>query len=107
MKTSTDVAQNAGPRLEVILALVQAGDGDAALTEIRDMVAALRANAPEEQEATDDNAPPAWRVIAAHLRAAEVEIEQTRLAPAEDSIAKAIYASTHPVSQAADAQLNV
>ena len=106
MKTSGDVMQDAGPRLEALLALIKAGEGAAALAEIRDMVDALRADSPEEQDQTD-GAPPAGRIIAAHLKAAEVEIEQTHMAPAEASLAKAIYAATHPASQAAGAQLNV
>jgi hypothetical protein len=106
MNMSIDEMQQANARLEVILALVQAGDGDAALTEIREMVDVLRATSPAERD-PDTGDPPSSSVIAAHLKAAEVQIEQTHMSPAEDSITKAIYAATHPVSQAAGAELNV
>jgi hypothetical protein len=103
----TDDMQETGRRLEVILALVQANDSEGALSEIRDLVSALRANNAEERDDSSDSAPQITRVIAAHLKAAEVQIEQTHLSPAEASVAKAIYAASHPAGQASAAQLNV
>jgi signal transduction histidine kinase len=102
----TEEMQEACTRLEVILALIQAGDSEGALTEIRDLVSALRTSSSEEPD-SPDGPPQITRVIAAHLKAAEVQIEQTHLSPAEDSVAKAIYAASHPAGQASGAQLNV
>jgi len=46
----------------------------------------------------------------AHLKAAEVQIEATHLAPAVDSVSKAIYIATHQTqisTESPDPQLNV
>lgn len=94
-------------RLEVVLALIQAGDSAGALETIREIVETLKEDGAVQTVDEREGSPHPSRLIAAHLRAAEVQIEQTHMSPAVDSLEKAIYVATHPLNQAADAQLNV
>jgi hypothetical protein len=94
-------------RLEVVRALIQAGDSEGALETIREIVETLKEDGDAHTVNEPDGSPHPSRLIAAHLRAAEVQIEQTHMSPAEESLEKAIYIATHPLNQAADAQLNV
>ncbi len=94
-------------RLEVVLALIQAGDSAGALERIREIVETLKEDGTGQTANEPDGSPHPSRLIAAHLRSAEVQIEQTHMSPAEESLEKALYVATHPLSQAADAQLNV
>jgi hypothetical protein len=98
---------DAAARLEVVLALIQAGDSTGALEGIREIVESLKEDGVVHTVDGPDGSPHPSRLIAAHLRAAEVQIEQTHMSPAEDSLEKAIYIATHALNQAADAQLNV
>ena len=106
-------AERIAGQLDEILDLLNNGSGDVALGRIREIVRELKS--PDEQQASaepsgDNGAPEPWRIIAAHLKAAEVHIELTRLAPAADSVSKAIYVATHEsqiTSEAPDPQLNV
>jgi hypothetical protein len=98
---------NPTARLEVVLALIQAGDSVGAIERIREIVETLKDDGAVHTVDEPDGSPRPSRLIAAHLRAAEVQIEQTHMSPAEDSLEKALYIATHPLSQAADAQLNV
>jgi hypothetical protein len=107
--------QTVGYRLESILTLVQSNDDYRALLRIADLVLDLRslAEAPIQAGSNPrDNGGPGpepepWRVIAAHLKAAEIQLQETHRSPAEESIAKAIYVAVRGTQQAADAQLNV
>jgi hypothetical protein len=97
-----------GGRLEAIRALVESGAADDARARIAELVAELRSTG--EGAPAEGPPPEPWRLIAAHLKAAEVQIEQTHMAPAADSIAKAIYVATHESQisvEAPDPQLNV
>ncbi len=86
-----------GTRLQEIHHLLTNGAGDDALGRMQAILTELN---------NDGDAPS--RLIAAHLRAAEVLIERTHLAPAAESLEKAIYVVTHE-SQIGDPdpQLNV
>jgi hypothetical protein len=88
-------------KLEQIHNLLMNGAGDDAIEKIRSVVTELRSDA-------DGTTPQ--RLILAHLKAAEVQIEGTHLAPAADSVGKAIYVATHESQveiEAPDPQLNV
>jgi hypothetical protein len=112
-----------GSKLQSILTLIKAADSEAALRQIADLVAELRlmgeasagqdAGTAGQGESTQGEStgagaePEPWRLIAAQLKAAELQIQETHLSSAEDSLAKAIYVALHGGSQAAAAQLNV
>jgi hypothetical protein len=96
---NTTAAPDLAARLQAIHDLLMNGAGEDALEKIGNVVADVRADGAETS-----------RLIAAHLKAAEVQIEETHLAPAADSVAKAIYIATHEsqiAQEAPDPQLNV
>lgn len=88
-----------GTRLQEVHALLMTGAGDEATLRIDSIVTEIKADG-ENAEAS--------RLISAHLRSAQVLIERTHLAPAAESVEKAIYVVSHE-SQAGepDPQLNV
>lgn len=74
-------------RLQDILTLIKDRDGEAALAQIDSLVSELKQlDGPTVQQ----RPPEPWRLISAHLKAAEVQIEATHLAFAEESLDKAI-----------------
>jgi hypothetical protein len=74
-------------RLQEILVLVKDRDGEAALAQIDSLVSELK---QLDGPAVQERPPEPWRLISAHLKAAEVQIEATHLAFAEESMEKAI-----------------
>jgi hypothetical protein len=105
-------SQELATRLDAILALMTSGDAAGALSQINDLTVELRQEADESfaDPATDDSVAETWRLAIAHLKAAEVQIEATHMAPAADSVSKAIYIATHESQislEAPDPQLNV
>lgn len=93
--------------LQQIHDLVTNGNADDAISRIDTLVSELKST---HSAADESESPEPWRIIAAHLKAAQVQIEQTHLSPAADSISKAIYAATHESQvslEAPDPQLNV
>jgi hypothetical protein len=82
-------------RLESIVTLVQNRDAETALSQISDLVTELKST--EEHDAARpfgppdaDREPEPQRVISAHLKGAEVHINDTHLALAEESLEKAL-----------------
>ena len=82
-------------RLEDILKLIKERESQAALAQIDSLVSEFKSlegptSDAEDHAAKRNRAPEAWRLIAAHLKAAEVQIQETHLAFAEESLTKAI-----------------
>lgn len=98
---NTTAAPELALKLQEIHDLIMNDAGEDALQKIDSVVTELK---------SDGNPTDSGRLIAAHLKAAEVEIEATHLAPAADSVSKAIYVASHE-SQVSldkpDPQLNV
>ena len=93
-------------RLQTILELVKRGNGAEALPLISGLASELRLSGIEDETGAG-GVPAPWRLIAAYLKTAEVQIQETHTSPAEDSIEKAIYVATHGGATMTDSQLNV
>ena len=74
------------------LVLLKNGDGDTALKQIADLTSALEGLKGSEPHSPDlpNREPEPGRIVAAHLKAAEVQIQATHLALAQESVEKAI-----------------
>jgi hypothetical protein len=75
-----------------ILALLKNGDAERALQQIADLISELEPLKGSEPHSPDipNREPEPGRIIAAHLKGAEVQIRATRLALAQESLEKAI-----------------
>ena len=87
-------------RLEEILKLIRDRESETARAQIDALVSELKLLEGSAPQASG-GAPETWRLIAAHLKAADVEIEATHLASAEESLGKAIGAVTEDQGPAA------
>lgn len=79
-------------RLEEILTLIKDRESEAARAQIDALVSELKLS---------DASAPQSRLVAAHLKAADVQIEATHLAFAEESLGKAIGVATEDHGPAA------